>query len=543
MKNVSLFVLISILCSLNVKAKDMSSKNSKQMQSLMTRLKVVTSDGGKSGSGGEVWVCRDKANSKKIISTTLRDYKEELILNKSINGGKLSLGTANLSIREKVMIILERLNRYDSSMYQNIIWAIGYLYNPKMSAKEAFKNVLDDVALIKDVPGVVSFVDKLKPQNDANSNIIFDADGCRFEQAAVQASDIEDLGNNPLILIKEDIAKALVTNNQDSFVGLIAHELMILGSEITYQMQLKNTDVIRSLQGKLATNFFSKVSNRFSEDESFEREISRFDSIKSADLTFNGLSLELHPLVTVTRGEMNEGERYVLVGNSYAKFASKSNCSGSNCDDQNRYIKILKSKNEASDFDYFFSSVDFVSDAKGVLKNDYYCKKCIRNDLATEIYLGNATLSISYLNPIGKFSVVSFTNSIFPIRTFDNASNSSSESKQSEIKNWRTQFAYNQSIFFKNGTLLVQKNDNADLSWLSEYKGVGFNKIMIYRTLSPEEKALLNITVEPYNDVGGRYPCNSITNGWKEEIGTEFLTNSEVLLSGKEVCVGHSINE
>ncbi len=180
--------------------------------------------GTETGNGGDVLVCRTP--SMQISSIELLDYFEARFLRKI----SIDLGGPELSVTEKVQLVLERLRRFSPTRAD--------LYQTWLSTFQAESHFVD-VANLADIP---------------DSELIVYPANCSLQQIAIQKEP--SFPEDSRYLIDQGLWKAM-DNNQKA--GLILHELIYREAISLGHKNSKNVRYFNSILSSNKTDEFKPL--------------------------------------------------------------------------------------------------------------------------------------------------------------------------------------------------------------------------------------------------------------------------------------------
>jgi hypothetical protein len=553
MKNVWCIFLASLLFPLSFAGNSMSKNKKLQTLSsvlLSSKMSSLAKGGDRTGSGGQGIVCRDPV-TKRFTKAYLRDYAEAKIKNKNL---KIDLGGPSKSVKQKVILLMKRVKQFDVELYNTMAYLI---FN--MSTDEEFtldeqserSEFLESLERFDNTPAdVVSFISdynetinvELEPIDDATSVTNFSKSNCGYKQFASQSSTY--LPGEPLIAMDKKVVSLF---SRDDYAGAIFHELLIFAYNAISKTPLESTDSLRAFNAALASNRFNNESilkfNDTSSQEMFSDWLVKIGLAEAAELRLGDLSLEFWdvPVRMMTHSSTIDGvvsEIYdiFLVGNSVTVFGYIDNCSGVNCRDYQKFIKIEKRAEKTGNFGYL-QYVSFSSDQKSKIEENY------SNLTGRARYVNNNITSL-YANKI----TISYRDENESVHVLDLHKGLIKEITKQENNNmntsWRTYSAKPQDIVIGGVSLHLERDSLLELYSLTASEGPRFSSITVKRTYSDFEFEKLGVkAIYRYGDTEVQSCLTNSSRDFQYKIVTTFaIDHSNRIVNAKESCLGESPN-
>lgn len=190
----------------------------------------ATAGEGTVGNGGNAVVCYKNSTKKEIVSIELFDYWEMSQVNPQF--GEVQLGAPNLSVKEKVAVFINRVNKVDPELAKRIATVAN-------SIVDNLANYLDSTAEIPDVDDDHPAVKPKAP--------------CYMDTFAIQWTSVQ---NGRRFMIKAKLFNHPKTSNDDR-AGIILHEAIY---RVGILNGSKDSDGVRYFNHLIATDHSKTLS-------------------------------------------------------------------------------------------------------------------------------------------------------------------------------------------------------------------------------------------------------------------------------------------
>jgi hypothetical protein len=211
-------------------------------------LGSTESAGDRTGSGGDGLVCFNEDGSINHVKSW--DYVEAEIE----HGHQINLGEDYLSVREKMELVIDRIEKHENIMRSNkFIWLRKYFDYFKDFDTNQDDNKMIKLVSLESTDGKFT----LRDIRDDNSRLAIDGDSpCKMVQLAMQ----EDIKreDRPFIKIHKELWDLM---DNDHKAGLLLHELFLMLIRNDVEGDIKDTRNARYLNTAFSTSQYENIVN------------------------------------------------------------------------------------------------------------------------------------------------------------------------------------------------------------------------------------------------------------------------------------------